>query len=80
MRLRALTIAGAAAMIALSGCVSNKKFAALQTEHESLKKDYTASQVALAESRANGKSLETLLAQARANNEELKRRDRKSVV
>lgn len=73
MRLRALTIAGAAAMIALSGCVSNKKFAALQTEHESLKKDYTASQVALAESRANGKSLETLLAQARANNEELKR-------
>lgn len=73
MRLRALTIAGAAAMIALSGCVSNKKFAALQTEHDALKKDYTASQVALAESRANGKSLETLLAQAKANNEELKR-------
>lgn len=73
MRLRALTVLGAAALIALSGCVSNKKFAALQTEHESLKKDYTASQVALAESRANGKSLETLLAQAKANNEELKR-------
>lgn len=73
MRLRALTALGAAALIALSGCVSNKKFAALQTEHESLKKDYTASQVALAESRANGKSLETLLAQAKANNEELKR-------
>ena len=73
MRLRALTALGAAALIALSGCVSNKKFAALQTEHESLKKDYTTSQVALAESRANGKSLETLLAQAKANNEELKR-------
>lgn len=73
MRLRVLTALGAAALIALSGCVSNKKFAALQTEHESLKKDYTASQVALAESRANGKSLETLLAQAKANNEELKR-------
>lgn len=73
MRLRALTIAGAAALVALSGCVSNKKFAALQTEHEALKKDYNASQVALAESRANGKSLETLLAEAKANNEELKR-------
>lgn len=73
MRLRALTIAGAAALVALTGCVSNKKFAALQTEHEALKKDYNASQVALAESRANGKSLETLLAEAKANNEELKR-------
>ncbi|MCM1355567.1 MAG: OmpA family protein [Staphylococcus sp.] len=73
MRLRAITLASAAALIALSGCVSNKKFAALQTEHDALKQDYTASQVALAESRANGKSLETLLAQAKANNEELKR-------
>lgn len=68
-----MTIAGAVALMALTGCVSNKKFAALQTEHESLKKDYNASQVELAETRANGKSLETLLAQARANNEELKR-------
>ena len=44
-----------------------------QTEHDSLKRDYNASQVELAETRANGKSLESLLAQARANNEELKR-------
>ncbi|MCM1076925.1 MAG: OmpA family protein [Bacteroides sp.] len=73
MRLRALTIASAVALIAFTGCVSNKKFAALQTEHEALKKDYNTSQVQLAESRANGKSLETLLAEAKANNEELKR-------
>ncbi|MDE5673535.1 OmpA family protein [uncultured Duncaniella sp.] len=73
MRLRALTIAATVALLALSGCVSSKKYAALQTEHDSLKRDYNASQVELAETRANGKSLESLLAQARANNEELKR-------
>ncbi len=73
MRLRALTIAATVALLAFSGCVSSKKYAALQTEHDSLKRDYNASQVELAETRANGKSLESLLAQARANNEELKR-------
>ncbi|MDE5665801.1 MAG: OmpA family protein [Duncaniella sp.] len=73
MRLRALTIAATVALLALSGCVSSKKYAALQIEHDSLKRDYNASQVELAETRANGKSLESLLAQARANNEELKR-------
>ena len=73
MRLRALTIAATVALLAFSGCVSSKKYAALQTEHDSLNSDYNASQVELAETRANGKSLESLLAQARANNEELKR-------
>lgn len=73
MRLRALTIIGAVGLLALTGCVSNKKFVALQTEHEALKKDYNASQVELAETRANGRSLESLLDQAKANNEELKR-------
>ena len=73
MRLRALTIAATVALLAFSGCVSSKKYAALQTEHDTLKRDYNASQVELAETRANGKSLESLLAQARANNEELKR-------
>lgn len=73
MRLRALTIAAVAAMLGFTGCVSNKKYVALQAEHDSLQKQYNASQVELAETRANGKSLESLLAQARANNEELKR-------
>ena len=73
MRLRALTIAAVAAMLGFTGCVSNKKYVALQSEHDSLQKQYNASQVELAETRANGKSLESLLAQARANNEELKR-------
>ncbi len=68
-----MTIAAVAAMLGFTGCVSNKKYVALQAEHDSLQKQYNASQVELAETRANGKSLESLLAQARANNEELKR-------
>lgn len=63
---------GAAVMVSLSACVSSKKYAALQTEHDALKKDYNASQMALTESRTQGKSLETLLEQARADNAELK--------
>ncbi len=59
-------------MVSLSACVSSKKYAALQTEHDALKKDYNASQMALTESRTQGKSLETLLEQARADNAELK--------
>lgn len=73
MKSRYLTLIAAAALVGLSGCVTNKKYAALQTEHEALKKEYNASQVQLAESRAQGKSLESLLAEARSNNEELKR-------
>ncbi len=73
MKSRALTIIASLALVAFSGCVSSKKYAALQAEHSALQKDYNASQVSLAESRANGKSLETLLDEAKRNNEELKR-------
>lgn len=60
------------AAISLSGCVSNKKYASLQAEHRALQQDYTTVQMNLAESKANGKSLETLLEEARRNNAELK--------
>lgn len=62
-------IAGA---LAMTGCVSNKKYAALQAEHEALRQDYTTLQMDKAKSDANGQSLETLLEQARRNNAELK--------
>ena len=55
----------AAVMIMAGGCVSHKKYARLQD-------DYNASQVALAQSRQQAKSVEELLAEARKNNEELK--------
>lgn len=58
-------MAASVAMLPLSGCVSHKKYNLLEA-------DYNASQVALAESRTKVASLESLLAQARKNNQELK--------
>jgi len=52
-------------LAAASGCVTQKKYNALQEQ-------YTASQSALAESRSDAKSLGGLLEQARRNNAELK--------
>lgn len=65
MKTKGMIIAATAAMLALSGCVSHKKYNLLQA-------DYNASQVALAESRTKVTSLESLLEQARRNNQELK--------
>lgn len=65
MKAKGLIMAASVAMLALSGCVSHKKYNLLEA-------DYNASQVALAESRTKVASLESLLAQARKNNQELK--------
>ncbi len=65
MKLKKMIILGCASLLTLSGCVSHKKYNMLQA-------DYNASQVALAESRTNAKSLEDMLAQARKDNAELK--------
>ena len=73
MNIFKVMILGTAAVMMASGCTSNKKHTALQNRYDELTKDYNASQVALAESRANARSLETLLEQARRNNEDLKR-------
>lgn len=62
------------AVAALStSCVSNKKYAALQAEHQSLMKDYNAAQLSLAESRATASSLDKRLEDAKRNNDELKK-------
>jgi chemotaxis protein MotB len=65
--------------ILFTGCVSKKQFVGLQsdysklqTENSDLKKSFQDTQVQLVESRANGKSLEDRLAEARRNNEELR--------
>lgn len=61
------------ALMLFTGCVSNKKYAALQQDHEALKAQYQQAQVDLAESRSNAKSLDALLEEARRNNQDLKR-------
>lgn len=72
MKSRGLIVAIAASAITLTSCVSNKKYSSLQGEYDALNKEYNATQMALAESRANNKSLETMLAEARKRNQELK--------
>ena len=72
MKSRGLIIAIAASAITLTSCVSTKKYSSLQGEYDALNKEYNATQMALAESRANNKSLETMLAEARKRNQELK--------
>lgn len=72
MKSRGLIIAIAASAITLTSCVSNKKYSSLQGEYDALNKECNATQMALAESRANNKSLETMLAEARKRNQELK--------
>lgn len=73
MRIKILAPALMAAAMIATSCTSNKKFAELQTRYDSLAKEYHDSEVALAASRANASSLEALLAEARKNNEDLKR-------
>ena len=72
MKSRGLIIAIAASAITPTSCVSNKKYSSLHGEYDALNKEYNATQMALAESRANNKSLETMLAEARKRNQELK--------
>lgn len=62
-----------AVALMLGGCVSKKKYVALQNQYDALSKDYNATQLALTESRANHKSIEAMLAEARRNNADLKK-------
>ncbi|MCI9607221.1 MAG: OmpA family protein [Muribaculaceae bacterium] len=73
MKIKVIASALAVAALMATSCTSNKKFAELQTKYDTLAKDYHDSEVALAASRANASSLEALLAEARKNNEDLKR-------
>lgn len=73
MKSRSLFIAVALVSLMSTGCVSKKSFTALRDENAALQKEYNASQMALAEAKASNKSLETLLAEARQRNDELKK-------
>lgn len=66
-----MTIVAVAAM-ALTSCVSSKRFNRLNDEHVALQKEYDATTAALNKARSDNQSLDALLAQARKNNDELK--------
>lgn len=63
--LRIAAVVAAAGALALTGCVSKKKYALLENE-------YNNTRTELAESRAYNKSLNAMLAEAKANNQQLK--------
>ena len=62
----------AAGAIALTSCVSSKRFNRLNDEHVALQKEYDATTAALNKAHSDNQSLDALLAQARKNNDELK--------
>ncbi|MBO4956192.1 MAG: OmpA family protein [Muribaculaceae bacterium] len=65
-------LAGALTLMLLAtGCVSKKKYTALQTDYNSLNTAYQNSQIALAECKSQGQSIEAALAEAKRNNEAL---------
>lgn len=66
-----MTIVAVAAM-ALTSCVSSKRFNRLNDEHVALQKEYDATTAALNKACSENQSLDALLAQARKNNDELK--------
>lgn len=73
MRSRGFVMAVAlGAVVAMSSCVSNKKYTTLKNDYDALYKEYNASQVSLAESRTGNKSLQAMLDEARQRNKELK--------
>ncbi len=73
MRIRNIILPLAAVLVVTTGCTSNKKYAALQGRYDDLTREYNETKVELAKSQANASSLEQLLAEARRNNDDLKR-------
>lgn len=61
-------------MLSVTSCVSKKKYQALQSDYDSLQKEYASTQALLGESKANGQTIDALLKEARAANEDLRRR------
>lgn len=71
--LRMIAVALTAAAMTLTGCVSKKKYAELQTRYDALSSDYNNTQSALAKTTADKQTIDALLQEARANNADLKR-------
>lgn len=73
MKLKSLFIGASLLAIVASGCVSNKKYAELQTKYDQLSTDYTNTREDLINCNADSRSLQSRLDNATAANEELKK-------
>lgn len=73
MKLRTIALMlGTAMILAVPGCVSKKKYAELQAEHQALQQNYTTLQSDYGKSQTRAQTIDALLQEARANNAELK--------
>ncbi|MBD5210630.1 MAG: OmpA family protein [Bacteroidales bacterium] len=59
--------------LAATGCVSKKKYAALDADYKSLQSEYSTTQLALTECQTGGKSLQAMLAEAKKGNADLQK-------
>lgn len=73
MKTRSIILMTAIVALAATGCVSKKKYAALDADYKSLQSEYTTTQLALTECQTGGKSLQAMLADARKGNEDLQK-------
>ncbi|MBO4978068.1 MAG: OmpA family protein [Muribaculaceae bacterium] len=71
-RLLTATMAAAIVLASLTGCVSKKKYAALQAERDGLYSDWTTINNKYNESQAQNQTIQALLDEARRNNEQLR--------
>lgn len=73
MKTRSIILMTAIVALAATGCVSKKKYEALDADYKSLQSEYTTTQLALTECQTGGKSLQAMLADARKGNEDLQK-------
>lgn len=73
MKTRSIILMTAIVALAATGCVSKKKYAALNADYKSLQSEYNNTQLALTECQTGGKSLQAMLADARKGNEDLQK-------
>lgn len=73
MKTRSIILMTAIVALAATGCVSKKKYAALNADYKSLQSEYNTTQLALTECQTGGKSLQAMLADARKSNEDLQK-------
>lgn len=73
MKTRSIILMTAVAALMATGCVSKKKYAALNADYKSLQSEYNSTQLALTECQTGGKSLQAMLADAKKGNADLQK-------
>ncbi len=72
MKTSTFLIGALVALMPLTSCVSNKKYAELNSKYEALNRDYNQAQVDLAQCNSNGRNLDRMLADQRDRYQELR--------